>query len=505
MQALKGPTVTVKAFRFKGNTLLGNERLAPAVASYLDRALSFAELQNAAAAVAAVYREAGWVVRVYLPQQDISGGEVTLQVIEAVFGAVRVEGQPQRVRAAQIQAIVTAAQATGAPVNANALDRALLLVGDLSGISTTGRLGEGQNDFETDLVLTVADTTRFGGEATLDNAGSRSTGRSRLSANLALNSPAQRGDLASANLMHTQGSDYLRGAYSLPVGSQGWRVGVNASTLNYHVVTSEFAALDAHGRSSTTGVEASYPLLRSQLQNLIVNLSFDDKRFDNLSGGVTTTKYKAQAFGLSLNGNRFDDLGGGGANTASVGLVQGSIDLTGSPNEAAVAASTRAAGSFSKLRYSASRQQVLSNDVSLYASLSGQLASKNLDSSEKFYLGGANGVRAYPASEGGGSEGRLLTIEARTRLPRNLSLTGFFDWGSVRQNKDNNIAGASANNSYSLKGVGLSLGWTSSFGVSAKASLAQRLGHNPNPTASGLDQDGSLDKTRLWLQVGLAF
>jgi hemolysin activation/secretion protein len=102
MQALKGPTVTVSSFRFQGNTLLSSAQLAPALATYLNRALTFAELQNAAAAVAAVYREAGWVVRVYLPQQDISSGEVTLQVIEAVFGAARVEGQPQRVAPARI-------------------------------------------------------------------------------------------------------------------------------------------------------------------------------------------------------------------------------------------------------------------------------------------------------------------------------------------------------------------------------------------------------------------
>ena len=71
---LAGIVVTVKQFRFVGNTLLSAEQLAPAVAPFLDRPLDYNQLQAAAAAVAETYRAAGWVVRAYLPQQDIKDG-----------------------------------------------------------------------------------------------------------------------------------------------------------------------------------------------------------------------------------------------------------------------------------------------------------------------------------------------------------------------------------------------------------------------------------------------
>lgn len=67
LKPIEGVSLTVKAFRFAGNTLLSNETLAAAVAGYLGRPLDFAQLQNAAAAVAERYREAGWIVRAYLP------------------------------------------------------------------------------------------------------------------------------------------------------------------------------------------------------------------------------------------------------------------------------------------------------------------------------------------------------------------------------------------------------------------------------------------------------
>jgi hemolysin activation/secretion protein len=119
----------------------------------------------------------------------------------------------------------------------------------------------------------------------------------------------------------------------------------------------------------------------------------------------------------------------------------GDIDL-GSPNQRRTMPQLETHGRFTKLRYALSRQQALTPDLSLYALLSGQLASKNLDSAEKFYLGGANGVRAYPSNEGGGSEGTMLNLELRWRAMNNLVVTGFYDWGSVKINKNNAFAGA---------------------------------------------------------------
>ena len=74
----EGTTITVKAFRLVGNTLLSSEQLAPGLAPFVGQALDFAGLQSTADAVAAAYREAGWIVRAYLPEQDISEGTLTL-------------------------------------------------------------------------------------------------------------------------------------------------------------------------------------------------------------------------------------------------------------------------------------------------------------------------------------------------------------------------------------------------------------------------------------------
>ncbi|MDP1524478.1 MAG: ShlB/FhaC/HecB family hemolysin secretion/activation protein [Rhodocyclaceae bacterium] len=502
-----GLSVTVKAFRFVGNTLMSQADLAPAVASYLDRPLDFTALQAATAAVSEAYRAAGWLVRVYLPRQEIQDGIVTLQIVEGIFGKLRFEGTlSMRIDAGRVEATVAAAQPAGQPLKAGALDRAMLLLDDLPGIAVSGNLAPGSGSAESDLVLKLADEALLNGEASLDNTGLRSTGRERVTANASLNSPLQIGDQVIANLVHTEGSDYIRLAYTAPVGYDGLRLGVNASRMDYKVISEEFKAARITGASSTWGLDAQYPLIRSRTHNLFLSASWDDKIFDNEANGAVSSKYGVRNLNVGLMANLFDRLGGGGANMANMMFTVGNLDLEGSPNKSSDTATTRTHGGFTKLRYAMSRQQALTEDFSLYALFTGQSASKNLDSSEKFYLGGSSGVRAYPASEGGGSEGTMLNLELRWRAMNHLLITGFYDWGSVKVNKDNNFAGAPALNRFDLDGLGASVTWNGPLGVTLKGVYARRLGSNPNRNATtGRDQDGSLIRDRLWLTASLPF
>ena len=137
---------------------LAVEQLQPVLVSYVERSLSFADLQAATAAIAQTYRDAGWVVRAYLPAQDISEGIVSIQIIEAVFGGTQLEGpEASRLQLSQIQNLFDAQQKEGDLLNAEALDRALLLADDLPGVAVAGALREGKEKSETELVLKLAD------------------------------------------------------------------------------------------------------------------------------------------------------------------------------------------------------------------------------------------------------------------------------------------------------------------------------------------------------------
>ena len=182
--AAVGPNFKVSEFVFVGNTLLSQAQLQTVVAKYLGQNLSYAQLQMVAAAVAEAYRQAGWVVRSYLPQQEVSNGVVSIQIVEAQFGQVVLQNTDPaaalRVTPELLTSRVLAAQRPGEPVNTRQLDRALLLLEQLPGVVVKGKLTPGQKDRETDLVLQTTPTALVSGDVRLDNTGARATGSNQI-------------------------------------------------------------------------------------------------------------------------------------------------------------------------------------------------------------------------------------------------------------------------------------------------------------------------------------
>lgn len=491
--------VEVKGFRFAGNALLDDAQLNSVVAGFLGRPLAFADLQRAADTVAAAYRDAGWIVRVYLPEQDVSDGVVLLQVVEARFGGVVFEGSPsERLMASEVEARFLARQAVGAPLDARGLDRALLLADDLPGVSVAGTLAPGQAEGETALVLQATDEPFVYGNVSVDNAGARSTGAERVVASAYLNSPGGRGELVSLDVLHSTGMDYGRIALEVPSGYNGLRAGLNASFLTYDVVNSpdETNDADIHGRSSSVGLEISYPLVRERQQNLYLAGGFDHKRFFTRDVSQVSSDYQSNAWRLGLSGNHFDGFAGGGVVTASAQLVRGR--LTNLQAHGQIDSIDR---SYHKLLYGVSRQQNLWPNHWIRLSLSGQHATQVLDSSERFYIGGANSVRAYPTSEHGGDRGQVFTAEWLWQALPDVRITVFTDQGRVVQLAQPSIP----RDSLHLRGYGLSVVWQGPGGLSTQATWARRLGDNPRPTLEGTDGDGTLRLNRFWVSANFSF
>jgi hemolysin activation/secretion protein len=95
--------------------------------------------------------------------------------------------------------------------------------------------------------------------------------------------------------------------------------------------------------------------------------------------------------------------------------------------------SAKTDGSFDKFNLDLARIQSLSSSLTLYGRFSAQMARKNLDSSEDFGLGGANGVRAYPSGEAYGDEGWLTQIELRYSVGPYAPFV-FYDVGDITTN-----------------------------------------------------------------------
>ena len=501
--------MVVTRFEFEGHQRFSDADLTAVVAGFVARPVTLAELETAAARVAQHYRNAGWLARVIVPPQTVDRGVVRLRVIEARLGALRFSNDTDqaalRVRPDTIRAWVLGSQAVGEPVHLPSIERGLLLANDLPGLRLKGSQVAGTGEGTTDVLLTARNSNMLVGNLAIDNMGARGTGAERLIARVMVDAPFGFGEQLDMQVQGSAGTRYGRLVASAPLGHQGWRLAASVAALDYRLTGSRFAALDARGRSKHLNLSLNYPLVRAADRNLYVSAAAESKHFMNRTVAGVGSDYGVRNVELAVSGNLLDDLGSGGVTTANLALTQGKVDLNGSPNQAADAASVATQGQYQVLRYRVARNQALGSDLTLVAGISGQWSNHNLDSSEKFYLGGPSGVRAYPVNEAGGARGHLVSLELQRPIPAfNCTASVFYDHGAITVNPRNGFAGASSPNSYALRGWGLGLSARADR-LSYSMTLARRIGRNPAAAPDGSDQDGSAARTRLWLNAGISF
>lgn len=506
MRAQAGTRFHVARIRFSGNTVLDETELQPLVADVVGAPRTLGELEAAADRVTARYRELGYfVARAYVPAQDVKAGEVEIVVREGRLGEVEVHGA-QRIAAARLEAYVaTALPADSTVLREAPIERALLLINDLPGVQAQATLLPGTRQATTTLRLDVTEEPRLGGSIGYDNHGNRFTGRHRPSATLELNSPAGIGDQLRLAYSGLAASPYLGAGYSLPVGASGLRASASVARTLYRLCC-EFGPLEARGSATVAGVQLSYPIMRSRRSNLHVELGLDRRAFENSTIAGTTSDKTSTVLIAGLSHEGRDDRLGGGVNFAGASLFAGRLDLDGfGPDREADAATARRHGSYRKLLLRVSRLQALPADFALFAGLTAQLASKNLDSSEKFSLGGPGGVRAYPVNEAPGDAGLLLNLELRRNVGEHLQGFVFVDHGRVQLNHETWDVWQGDNptlrNRYGLTGAGLGLAYARLDDFSLRAVMAARVGSNPGRDADGRDSDGRDSRVRFWLQA----
>ncbi len=464
--------VLVKSIAITGNQEIPTSELTPLVSSLVGSEQTLAQLNAAARRITAYYRAKGFAVaRALLPAQDITSGAVTMTVIEGRVSSSRV-ANTSRLPDALVGSYIGDVK-PGDVIRSAQIDRGILLLQDTPGIATSrATLQPGASVGTSELLIEVTPASMLSGSATLDNYGNRYTGEYRLGGNFALASPLGRGDqLSFSALTAGPGLSFGRVAYQIPVGSDGMRLGAAYFDTRYKLGR-EFALLEAQGSAKSASVFAAYPFIRSPLQNLSGTASYETKSLnDRVNSTNTTTDRKVGVTSLGLAGNLQDTWLGGGINTADLTFVMGNLNIASAGALAIDAASAQTNGSYSKVGYGLSRLQRISDTTQLLLSLNGQQASKNLDSSEKFSLGGPTGVRAYPTGETTGDEGHKGTVELRHSWNANWQSTLFYDFGTVRINKT--PFGAAAPNSKNLAGAGFGVNATFDK-VQVRAALAWR-------------------------------
>jgi hemolysin activation/secretion protein len=488
-----GQRFKLEAVRLGGNSAFTEQELQALVQNDIGRAVGLADLDALARRITLYYRQRGYLVaRAYVPAQEVRAGIVHIEVLEGRIGQVAVDN---RVGVAPGAIAPLGRLHSGESVDSEALEDVLLRLADLPGVEVKSTLRPGATVGTSDFFVELMPGRAISGSVEADTFGNYYTGAFRAGATFNWNNPARLGDQLSLRAI-ASGEDFQYGriGYQLPFGAQATRVGVAWSQMRYRL-GEELAVLDAHGQAQVASVYLQHPLRRSRQANWYATLEYDDKRLtDQVDATAFVADKSVRNVTLGLAGDFVDGVGGGGANNLNVSYTNGRLSLD--VGSAAIdAASARSAGGFGKWALAFQRQQLLPAGWTLLVNLNGQVADRNLDSSEKLVLGGATGVRAYAQGEATGDDGAIVNLEARRALAPAWEAAIFYDRGDVRFNHVPWVGNTDTHRSLAGWGAGLAYGagpWRARLFSAWKAGTG--------------DAKSAPDRSpRVWAQAGYAF
>lgn len=414
-----------------GNKALSTEDLQPIWTPRVGQSVTLADVFAFAAAVSARYREAGYVLsQAVVPAQDIGTdgpARVRIEVLEGYVDRVSFVGFSSPLLAAHLDA-VTAER----PLKMSTLERALLLVNELAGLSAQANLKAGREPRSSELVL-VAQRMPATFSALLHNRTTPSQGRVRLE--LGGERRGLLGDFDRHALRWVGSGDKRLNVLSYtgdaPVGASGLKAQWSASVSSSDPA-SPLPNVDSDSKSLSLG--AAYPVLRSRRSNIAVRATLNG--YDNQAGDGSLSRDRIRALRLGLTADHADELGG-----ISLADVEVSKGLSGlGASRADDLRLNGAQPDFTKTTLYVARLQSLGGDWSLLAAFTAQTADQRLPSAEQLGLGGEVFLRGFDGSEVIGERGHAAKLELRRNaVLGSFSTTwyAFVDTGQVKRRQTN--------------------------------------------------------------------
>lgn len=314
----------VKGFTFSGNREINDAQLQVQLIPYRQREQDLNGLRDAAGKITALYRARGYLVaRAYLPAQEIQNGQVTIGIQEGVIGTVvAVPRQNVRLHPGMQQRFVDALP-SGTIIREQDLERVLLRLSDIAGVSVHAILLPSQQPGAADILLELSEMTALTARAAIDNYGNYYTGSNRLTSSVSLNDAFGLGESFTVNSQHTfEGLEIKGVGYQQPLGASGVSIGANYAELEYSIGKG-LKDVNADGTAKVSSVFLNSSLLRSRDASISFDLAEEHRHFEDSTGDYTVGK-SAIFRSAALYGNWHDGLQG--SNTSSLAYGLGELD-----------------------------------------------------------------------------------------------------------------------------------------------------------------------------------
>jgi hemolysin activation/secretion protein len=474
---------TLSHVEIRGGTIFSAEQLKPVVAPFVGTKVGESDLEKLTSVITQLYRERGYFLsRAIIPPQEIKGGVLQLELIEAFVSDVDASGMNSDDARSQFSQTLTER-----PLRLNTFERESLLLSDRYGftIKSSQLLPDPEDHARFRLHLQVA-LKPVSLRLYTDNRGTTAAGPQQAYASVSLNSVFSNADRLTGSLFFTPEDttelSFATASYSRSVlGGNLW-LDVDASISQTQDNTDPFTPKSSYASERLSG-KISVPLFRSRAESVWLGMSLERRHniqdFANDAPRDETLVMLRGSLSLTeVSGHSRADLNIEG----SVGL-----DALDASRKTDVNLSLDdARPQFAKLRLNAFASTPLWSDIRLQIQASGQFADGALPDSEEIGFGGARLGRAFDYSSLSGDTGWAAGVELRYTTSLNfgpletVQAFVFADLGEVLNLGGNPSGTGDASLASAGSGLKLMLG----NGLVASVEAARSIGGSP-PSQQG--------------------
>lgn len=416
------PDIIIREIRFVGAGVPA--KVGRAAQRFVGKPASADNLAKLAAAMTRAYnRSSVALFTLVIPEQDLSGGIVTVASAEGYVGSVTLSGESEG-GPAPLVAKMAAPLRGQRPLPRARFERALGNIGDIPGVTVTPSLalGDEQGAVALDLALDAKKPTVGLGFTTRT---SPFVDDGIVEANARGTSLLRSGDetrLTGAAAVNLKSLLYIAASHSTPIGADGTRFELTAAALR---TRPKGPAVDGEAWSAGAGI--THPLIRATRRNLIASARIDYLDSKNALFGSTIAAEKTWAASGNLAFRLTEDRTVIGAR---LGGTKG-LDFAGARVDPGVGET-----GFAYADASLEANQAIGKAVILRAAATGRWTRDRLPAAQRFSVGGATFGRAFDDGLVNGDRGYATFGEIALRPLRAGKLSkseiySFIDYADV--------------------------------------------------------------------------
>jgi len=404
----------ISGVEFEGGTVFSQGEMEALFNPLFSKKVGLESLREAAVKLETKYRERGYfLVRVFIPPQQVKDGIFKIKIVEGYINEVFIQGSDDKMneRIEKFALQLTAYK----PLSLATLERVLLLLNDLPGVSGTAVLRQGAELGASDLLVTV-NPLPTSQAITVGNENAKDVGPASINYNLNVTEPLDLPGFWNLNL--TQAGDLVHSElyalstrYSQAIGKDGavWSVGLTASQAYPGLY---LAYLNIVSTSTAINPKLHYPLMRTRESSIYIDtgLSFNRSQTD-IKSTLSTSAVRTNVAELTPSWNL--DGWMDGTQTLSLSVFKGFQGFGSNLASDALAFSSPFNPDFLKFDYSFQRTQQLPKNFSIQLNISGQFTRDKLPSAELASYGGQSSGRGYDSGAISGDRGIGFLFEVR--------------------------------------------------------------------------------------------